>query len=216
MLKYLLVAILYCITSLVIAEPYGQYDFKKLIYKSEITNKLTLDFNYLDTITNDLAIHAYGYPPEFDSPQDQLRAEQDASELSKILDIIINLPKSKTESQYLELLNRAAFLNFLAHNLDIPETGEKADKLYKKMLSIKPNDPIINYRYGFFLTNIAQFERAIPYLETAINKGYIDANYTLGMTYLTLGKNKEAITYLEKFQKNISRTSTNCNYIKGY
>ena len=56
----------------------------------------------------------------------------------------------------------------------------------------------MNFRYGVFLagTNKSRSE-AIPLLEKAKTLGIVGAEYTLGLTYLSLGDKVEAVENLK-------------------
>ncbi|MGO9037936.1 MAG: hypothetical protein ACLPV2_12735 [Steroidobacteraceae bacterium] len=58
----------------------------------------------------------------------------------------------------------------------------------------------MNFRYGVFLagTNKSRSE-AIPLLEKAKTLGVVGAEYTLGLTYLSLGDKVEAVENLKSY-----------------
>lgn len=180
------------------AKQYGSYDPKRLLAVSETQSgrQYSIDTKYLDQMLNDLSLHARNYPPQFDNPQDQQRAVQDAKVFSGALDILINNPPPHPE-----LLLRAGTLNSLAYNLNIPGSDAKTSAIFKKILATSPADPRGNYLYGVFLAGAAKPTEAIPYLEKALAAGVGDAAFAIGMTHLSLGNNQKALENLEIYRQ---------------
>lgn len=180
------------------AKEYGSYDLKKLVTATETSTgkKYGFDVAYLDQVLNDLSTHAGGYPTQFDTAQDKLRASQDAKALSGMLDVLVNGPSPSTE-----LLVRAGYVNSIGHNLDIPGAAEKASAIFLKLLAIAPADPRGNSMYGIFLASLGKPKEALPYLEKAVSGGVVDAAYTIGLTYLALGDKEQALKYLEDYKR---------------
>lgn len=205
---YLVVISIFLFTSLAMGKEYGNYELKRIptVSESPSGKKYGIDGKYLDQILGDLALHAKNYPPQFDSPQDQQRAVQDAKNLSGLLDILVNGPNPDPE-----ILWRAGLLNNMAYNLDIAGSAEKASAIFQKLLAITPSDPRGNYMYGTFLAGTGKSMEALPYLEKALSAGAPNANYSIGMVYLTLGNKQKAIEHLEAYKKghpNDSRITT--------
>lgn len=180
------------------AKQYQSHDPKRVVTVSETPagKKYGIDTRYLDQMLNDLSVHAKNYPPQFDSPQDQQRAVQDAKLFSGVLDILVNGP-----NPHPELLLRAGTLHSLAYNLNIPGSAEKTSAIFQKILATAPGNPRGNYQYGLFLAGAAKPEEAIPYLEKALAAGIGDAAYALGMTHLSLGNKQKALANLESYQQ---------------
>jgi tetratricopeptide (TPR) repeat protein len=180
------------------AAPYGNYDPKRLLTAVDTPSgkKPAIDGKYLDQMVNDLAAHAKNYPPQFDSPQDQQRAAKDAQVLAGMLDLMIDGPGPNPE-----LLIRAAFLNAIGHNLDVPGAAEKADKNFQKYLALVPSDPRGNYMYGTFLGGVGKPKDALPYLEKALSYGVIDAAYAKGMSHLALGEKDQALKSFDIYKR---------------
>lgn len=180
------------------AREYGNYDPKRLLTVSETPSgkKYGFDVVYLDQILNDLSAHAKNYPPQFDTPQDKQRAAQNVKMMSGMLDIMINVPTPNPE-----LLVRAGYLNSMGHNLDVPGAAEKANSIFLKLLAAIPSEPRGNYMYGTFLAGIGKPKEALLYLEKALSVGVVDAAYSIGMTYLTLGDKAQALKNLEDYKR---------------
>lgn len=196
--KFLLAIVVLLVAGGASAREYGHYDPKRLLTVSESAagKKYGFDGAYLDRMLADLSAHAMTYPPQFDTPQDRQRAAQDVTTVSGMLDILLNGPAPSPE-----LLVRAATLNSIGHNLDLPGAAAKADALFLRLLAAAPSHPRGNYLYGTFLAGTGKPREALPYLEKALSVGVSDANYALGMAYLTLGDKERALKSLEDYKR---------------
>ncbi len=179
------------------AMEYGHYDVKSVVSISESAPgkpSVTVNVAYFVQILNDLGTHAGTWPVHFDSADDQHRAEHDVVSLSALLDPLADNFNTKA------LLLRLALLHAVGYNLDIPGADEKAVAVFNKALQLWPNDSQVNFWYGVFLagTNKSRSE-AIPLLEKAKALGVVDAEYTLGLTYLSLGDKVKAVENLKSY-----------------
>jgi tetratricopeptide (TPR) repeat protein len=191
-------ALLLCfISSTALATEYGHYDPKAVVSLSETTPgkpAVTINVPYFVQMLNDLGSHAGEWPVKFDSIDDRHRAEHDVIALSAQLDAIAD--DSRDES----MLFRLALLHAVGHNLDIPGSSEKAIAVFDKVLERWPDDPQANFRYGLFLAGTAKYRvAAIPLLEKAKSLGVIDADYTLGLIYMSLGDKDKAVANLKSY-----------------
>jgi predicted Zn-dependent protease len=194
--------VFFAITISAFASPYGSYD-PKLVFKLQDTGtSKSVSFNlpYFDQMIRDLQSHAGNYPTSFDSEQDKQRAAMNVKQLTEILEIV--LPESN-QNQDLDLLQRAAFLNSMGHNLDIAGSAAKANSLYKRVLAKAPTNARVNFDYGVFLAGVGKPADSIPYLETALNGKYYPAAYTLGMAYIAQGNKANAQKYLEMYAQQV-------------
>lgn len=87
----------------------------------------------------------------------------------------------------------------MGHNLDMPDSGKKAETLYLKLLAITPDDLYTNYQYGLFLAETGQSSRSLPYLEKATREDYPPAYFTLAMTYFAMGDTNKAKENLQVY-----------------
>jgi len=191
------VLLLSLVSLTVAAAEYGHYDLKKVVSLSETTPgkpSATINMPLFVEVLNDLGSHAGTYPVHFDNGDDRQRAEHDVALLSSVLDTIADNFNDRS------ILLRLALLHSVGHNLDIPGSGEKAVAVFDNVLAKWPNDPQANYRYGLFLASTVKYgDAAIPRLEKAKSLGVVDADYTLGLTYLSLGEKEKAITNLKSY-----------------
>lgn len=187
------------------AAEYGKYDITNIFeFKdSKSDNKaIRINVEYFDRIISDLNTHAANYPPKFDSIEDQSRAVNDVTAISKILEILL-------DGMHLDILLRAGIINSIGYNLDIPDSGEKVTAIYQRIFKANPEHPNANYHYGVFLGNSNRPKEAIPYLNKALSSGVPSAAYSLGMVNLFIGNKEKAIEYLEMHQaKNPDDTNT--------
>jgi Tfp pilus assembly protein PilF len=101
-----------------------------------------------------------------------------------------------------ELLLKAAFVDHIAHNLDIKSAAQKSIQNYERALKREPNNAQANLSYGIFLAGAGMpGEKTLPYLEKALKLGADDARYTLGLVHLSLGDKEKAREYLEAYLK---------------
>jgi tetratricopeptide (TPR) repeat protein len=186
-------------TLIALARSYGRYDIKQLVTVTEVApgkHSATINIAYLSQILDDLGRHASTYPPHFDTADDRQRAEHDLSAISSVLD-----PLSADISHSPPLLMRLALLHVFGHNLDIPDSSQKAVGAFNTLLNLTPNDPQANYRYGVFLATTAKNGEGIPYLEKAKSLGVASAEYWLGLSYQLTGDKAKAVENLESYIK---------------
>lgn len=151
----ILIVFLCSISSTVNAIPYGNYDVHQIFNKVPEKHQIELNLKYLDQMTKDLDVHAETYPPLFDCDSDKQRATEDIKKLTDLLAILKNGDPDKL------IMFRAAHLNVIAHNLDIPLAAVKADSIYRQLTTKYPADAQLSYFYGLFLATSNQSDRAI-------------------------------------------------------
>ncbi len=183
------------------AKEYGQYDVKNLMAVEESTpGKPTakIDIALLDQMLDDLATHAYRWPVKFDSADDRNRAEHDVVSFSIVLD-----PLADNFTGSPRMLLRLAMLHAMGHNMDIAGSSDKAVALFTKLLQVAPNDPRANLEFGAFYAKTTKVAEGIPFLEKAKALGAANADYWLGVSYMTLGEKAKALENLESYAKRV-------------
>ena len=188
-------------TLIALAHAYGRYDINKVVAVTEAAQgkpSATINLAYLSLILDDLSRHAATYPPQFESADDRQRAQHDVSAISSVLD-----PLTENFSHNPELLMRLALLHAFGHNLDIPDSSQKAVAAFTTLLNLTPNDPMANYRYGVFLASTTKAGEGIPYLEKAKSLGAVNADYWLGLSYQFAGDKAKAVENLESYVKRV-------------
>ena len=184
------------------AKEFGHYDISSVIsIDKSVPEKptATVNISYFVQILNDLGSHAGNWPPPFDTVDDRHRAEHDVTVLSGLLDTVAD--NFHDES----LLLRLALLHSVGHNLDIPGSGEKAVAVFDKVIELWPNDLQANFRDGVFLAGTDKYRRnAIPLLERAKALGVVDADYPLGLTYMSLGEKAKAVENLKSYTTRVA------------
>lgn len=184
-----------------LARSYGRYDIRQLITVADTAQgkrSATINIAYLSQILDDLGRHAATYPPHFETAEDRQRAEHDLSAISNLLD-----PLSADISHNPPLLMRLALLHAFGHNLDIPDSSQKAVAAFTTLLNLTPDDPQANFRYGVFLATTTKNAEGIPYLEKAKRLGVVNADYWLGLSYQLTGDKAKAIENLESYTKRV-------------
>lgn len=177
------------------AQPYGNYDIRQALVSTE-QGEHHINITYVNQVFLDLHKHARSYPPQFDTPQDQQRATQDASMVAKVFETLL-----QSQPDNVQILERTSMSYYIAHNLDIPGAAHKANTIYRQWVTLMPNDPQGNYMYGEFLSSIGDVQTATPFLEKALELGQNEANFALGLNALRLGDTQGAIVFLQEYQK---------------
>jgi tetratricopeptide (TPR) repeat protein len=99
-------------------------------------------------------------------------------------------------------------------NRDEPD---KAMEWYNKIEFEKITDPTVLFNIGTSFTKQSRFEDALRYYKRSVEvqKDYLDGLYQLGLTYLALGRNPEAIGPFEDYLK-IDLDSPRAGQVKGF
>lgn len=99
-------------------------------------------------------------------------------------------------------------------NLDQPD---KAMEWYNKIEFEKITDPTVLFNIGTSFTKQSKFEDALKYYKRSVEvqKDFLDGLYQLGLTYLSLGKNAEAIPPFEDYLK-ADPDSPRAGQVKGF
>lgn len=138
--------------------------------------------------------HLVNYPPKFASEDEKIEV------LGKLQDLLYTLDTLATDKADSDILLDAARANAMAYNVDVPGSGDEANAIFELLLKRNPNDVDANYGYGGFLGQTASDgAKAIPYLSKARELGVLDADFTLGNVYATLGDKDNAIKYLQRY-----------------
>jgi tetratricopeptide (TPR) repeat protein len=178
---------------------YGYYQLGNLVSVTQAgpgKNSVTVNINYFTQLVEDLERHAARYPPQFEFADDRQRAQRDITAISKMLD-----PLTDNFSKNPQMLLRLALLHAAGHNLDIPDSAPKAIADFNKLLSLTPDDPQANYRYGSFLAATTRKGEGIPLLQKAKRLDVPEADYWLGLSYQLVGDKAKAIESLETYTK---------------
>lgn len=94
---------------------------------------------------------------------------------------------------------------------------EKALEWYNKLEFEKINDPIVLYNVGTIFYNNSKFEEALKYYKKAVGvqEDFLDGRYQLGLAYLALGNNAEALIEFENYLK-YDPDSERASQVKGF
>ncbi|WP_437890072.1 tetratricopeptide repeat protein [Phytobacter sp. V91] len=183
------------------AAPYGHYDLNKIPLTTETKSgkKYQMDPGYLDQIFLDIYRHSFTpLLPNFDSPQDKSRAFHGVQGLIALLNIYID----SSPAPDFQMLGRAALVNHMGYNMGLSDAKKTAEKLYKQMLEIKPDDDHANFFYGLFLLNSCQREKSIEHLKKSVKAGNHSAPLVLASVYVITEDNQQALNTLDNYLKN--------------
>lgn len=160
--------------------------------------QIGINYKIVDYLIEQIGKHLANYPPRFTNNNEKIVVLRRLQELLFVLD---SMDIDTADSKF---LRRVAQANAMAYNVDVPGSYQWTTKNYALLLKRNPNDADANYNYGKFLAQTAtEGRRAIPFLLKARKLGILDADYTLGMVYITLGDKDKAIKYLESYQTEV-------------
>lgn len=155
----------------------------------------SLDLLVLDYFLQTIAGLTDQYPPHFDNDAEKTDV---IDKLSRLTTLLTELDAGSTVD--INILRREAFAYALAYKFDLPGSGDKANELYQRLLKRIPDDPAANYLYGEFLANTVELQlQSISYLQKALKLGVKQANYTLGLVYVTKGDIKQGLACLQQY-----------------
>jgi len=97
------------------------------------------------------------------------------------------------------------------------DQADKAMEWYNKIEFEKIGDPTVLFNIGTSFTKQSKFEDALKYYKRSVEvqKDFLDGIYQLGLTYLALGRNPEAIGPFEDYLK-IDADSERAGQVKGF
>ena len=149
----------------------------------------TLDY-FLDAIS--------GYSESDAAGVNDARRHDVVNKLSRLTQMLTEMDQGTDVD--LNILRREALAYNLAYNLGFKSAAPLADGLYQRLLQREPDQPVDDYLYGSFLAQgDATRDKSVAYLDKAAKAGVKKANYTLGLVYITQGKNQEALACLQQY-----------------
>lgn len=97
------------------------------------------------------------------------------------------------------------------------DQADKAMEWYNKIEFEKITDPTVLFNIGLSFAKQSKFEDALKYYKRSVEvqKDFLDGYYQLGLTYLQLGKNAEAIDAFESYLK-IDADSGRADQVRGF
>jgi tetratricopeptide (TPR) repeat protein len=197
----------YIITLLLFAFPLAafssdwKYELSDALSKSQNAEGVTqykVNMEVIDYYISRIAEHAKEYPPRFRSQEEYNDVAERLEKLIGVLSII-----GENQQQNAEFLLRSAFVQSMAHNINMKGSADKAKEDFVKLLKLDPDNIKGNYLYGMFLSGTQKYHfESIPYLEKAFSLGETDAQYTLGLLYFQQGDKDKGLKYLREYAKN--------------
>ncbi len=94
---------------------------------------------------------------------------------------------------------------------------EKAMEWYNKIELDKIKDSVVLYNVGTIYYNNSKFEEALKYYQKSVEvqEDFLDGRYQLGLAYLAMGRNAEAITEFEAYLK-FDPDSSKANQVRNF
>lgn len=198
MKKILLAALFSGALAVAHAKPYPKHDLSKIVTPQSI------NFAVAEQVYKDLRPHAEMYPPHFDNAQDKATATAEAKELARIYNgLFATKIITPQHEAYRALMHRAARVNWIAHNLDVPQTAAYADRYYQTLLATASGKEkaAVSGEYGNFSASVGQTDKAVSLLKQSVQSGNTAAKKSLAMALLTQGKKAEAEQSLREYIK---------------
>ena len=153
-----------------------------------------LDINVLDYFLDTISGYSESDAAELNDP----RKHDVVNKLGRLTQMLTELDTGADTD--LNVLRREALAYNLAYNLGFQSAQQPTDVLYQRLLQRDADDAANNYLYGTFLAQAdTTREKSIGYLDKALKLGVKKANYTLGVVYITQGKDQQALTCLQQY-----------------
>lgn len=159
-------------------------------------HEVTIRQSEIDKTLQEIEPHAREFPVRFDSVQQRKDMQAELMRILVFLDAGV-----KEYPDNADLILRDAVANGFGHNMGCPDCGEKAIVAFDLALKLQPDSPEANWRYGAFLAQTTQRERAIPYLQKTASLGVVDAHYTAAMVFVGLDEQDHAKLELREYVK---------------
>lgn len=136
------------------------------------------------------------YPPRFTDRQERKGFESRLKEVSQQLDAL-----AENENASFDIVLRAFKASVMGRNLDLGSAYTTKSLNYaQRLLKLNPDDPEINFWFGFGLSEGGGQREAIPYLDKAIKAGVQEAYLSAANNYIALEQKKNAITTLKNYK----------------
>ncbi|MES9856905.1 MAG: hypothetical protein ABW166_09920 [Sedimenticola sp.] len=199
MKKYILALLLSTVPFVAVSSDW-KYELREIVSKTKKADGSTTYFFNMDVFDyyiGRIATHAKEYPPRFRSKEERAEVTE---KLKKLIRGVSNLSENQQDNP--EFLLRSAFIQSMAHNLNIKGAAIKAKRDFERVLLIAPNDIKANYLFGMFLSGTSKYHYdGIPYLEKALNGGKARAQFTLGLLYYQQGHKEKGMSYLRQYSQ---------------
>jgi hypothetical protein len=153
-----------------------------------------LNIEVLDYFLHTIAAYAAGdrTPPSVSARDDIF------NKLTRLTALLAELDHGASTD--VNIVRREALAYDTAAQFGFGGASEKADALYRQLLAQDSDEPGTNLLYGSFLARTDKTrDQGITYLQKAVQLGVKQANYTLGVAYVTEDKKPEALTALRQY-----------------
>ena len=155
-----------------------------------------LDVTEIDDLLNILEGKARHYPTQFPVKRERNGLSDKLKSTIELLD----QHAIKSDASY-DVVLRAMKANHMARNLDMGEAyGPKVLGYATRLLKLNPNDPEVNFWFGFGLSEGGALKEAPKYLQVAMNAGIQEAHLSMVNNFLYQDQKKNAITTLKNYK----------------
>lgn len=136
------------------------------------------------------------YPPRFTERKERRGFEHKLKLVTSELDSLAADPDAS-----FDVLLRAFKASVMARNLDLGSAYTTKSLNYaQRILKVNPNDPEVNFWFGFSLSEGGGHKEAIPYLDKAIKAGVQEAYLSAANNYIAMEQKRNAVQTLKNYK----------------
>lgn len=161
-----------------------------------LANDNEIDITEIDDFLQMVEGKARHYPPRFSDRQERRGFEAKLRDVSQQLDTLAARPNAS-----FDVLLRAFKASVMGRNLDLGSMYTTKSLTYaQRILRVNPDDPEVNFWFGFGLSEGGGQREAIPYLDKAMKAGVQEAYLSATNNYIALEHKKNAIQTLSNYK----------------
>lgn len=161
-----------------------------------LANSNEIDITEIDDFLQMVEGKARHYPPRFSDRQERRGFEAKLREVTRQLDTLAARPNAS-----FDVLMRAFKASVMARNLDLGSVYTTNSLTYaQRILKINPDDPEVNFWFGFGLSEGGGQREAIAYLDKAMKAGVQEAYLSAANNYIALEQKKNATQTLANYK----------------
>src|SRR5690606_3107669 len=161
-----------------------------------LANSNEIDITEIDDFLQMVEGKARHYPPRFSDRQERRGFEATLREVTRQLDTFAARPNAS-----FDVLMRAFRASVMARNLDLGSVYTTTSLTYAQLiLKINPDDPEVNFWFGFGLSEGGGQREAIAYLDKAMKAGVQEAYLSAANNYIALEQKKNATQTLANYR----------------
>ena len=155
-----------------------------------------VDITAIDDFLQLVEGKARHYPPRFSERKERRGFEAKLKQVTQQLDSL-----ASADNASFDVLLRAFKASIMARNLDLGSVYTTKSLNYaQRILKVNPNDPEVNFWFGFSLSEGGGHKEAIPYLNKAMNAGVQEAYLSAANNYIAMEQKANAVQTLRNYK----------------